>query len=232
MSLKSINILRHISLIFIIGMVGCLSEDRGVDHVFSSSRPCIFPCWQEIIPNKTTLNEAKSYLISSGLTESRLITEGFGEYETNNHLRRLDVSTKNEFEINFIFDEIEVVQVIEFNTEYLVTIGEFIQKYGQPSGISLTEESGEYVCFQAILYYPDMGLQIEGMSCSNGTSYQGGFFTIRDDLPIRFIRLAPPTNTSQELRDSIYLIKPPPSGSPIDIVPWQGFQGYKVDYYR
>lgn len=131
-----------------------------------------------------------------------------------------------------MFDETEIVQVIEFNTEYLVTIGEFIQKHGQPSAISLTEKSGNHVCFQANLYYPHLGLELEGMSCSNETNYEDGFFTVQDDLPIRFIRLASPTNTSQELRKSISLIKPPLSGSPTDIVPWKGFQEYEVDYYE
>jgi len=128
-------------------------------------KPCVFPCWQDIIPGKTTLADVRqilntlSFFSLAKWSEDNVYPSAEGEKETA-IIRWGDPSDLYPSSISFsngVVDYISISPHIDF------TLNDILKLYGNPQGIKLNYDIGLEQPFVDVTlndYYPQLGLTV------------------------------------------------------------------------
>jgi hypothetical protein len=162
--------------------------------------PCDFPCWENITPGKTSMEDASRIVESrkdiegfSGLNNSPLDdSTGFYWNFTNNEGRGYIESDQNGLFVNLI------------KFQYSHEISYIIDKYGNPDKIFII--SGRRIdSYEYYLLYTEIGLRLEG-----GSYTENPYITITSRTGIISIVLTTPEGLIENLQkfgnyqDSLY----------------------------
>ncbi len=187
-----------------------LADVGGWESRWLNSLPCSPPCWEGIIPGKTTVREAQNLLKSNSFVTSVKIRNGISGsiyWESNNVGFGLG---------DALFDSSEqIIKAIRpgFRPNKL-TLGDVISHFGEPGHVSVgTTWGGNSVFYSTIFYYLDKGFSI--------------YYSLADSKPgvydknivINWVTFFGPDIKALELDG----VKNP------TLIPWQSSKGF--DYY-
>lgn len=154
---------RRLSLIFIVLIVfllaacaptiNLLDENNLKDTSLLSGEPCSAPCWNGITPGETTFRDAMIIVEDDGRFKN--VKEVESEEETEERLFGFSEGDANVC-CQIYSREGDVVESMLFLLAPEMTLGEVIDKYGEPTYLTGEEVAEE----QAIMFlvYPDLPL--------------------------------------------------------------------------
>jgi hypothetical protein len=139
----------------------CYLVDRlflmpDLDTSLLTDEPCAAPCWQNIVPGVTTFEGARNQLETSPFVRKGSLDYHVAESgETHDRFFWHGRSVKY---YNYLYLREGKVVLIKIHTDYSLTLGQIVNKFGSPERVYVDCGGGRNVLL-AYLDYPAQGLR-------------------------------------------------------------------------
>lgn len=172
---------------------------------------CSPPCWAGIQPGITTYSESMGLLAANNSIEMNSINE----FDRGND-HRVSWSFAGEDGGGIYFDNDIVSLITLYYARDRLTLGEIIDKLGQPENYMPVYESSEIFYLTIYYLYPELGVVVLGQIDNVS---EGERVLIDGSLPIEVVYYFIPDQFLYEMTEGrIY-----GTLDPLNIQPWQGF---------
>lgn len=190
-------------------------------YSFLQGDPCILPCWENIMPGRSSELDTLKTLI-----ERKLISGNSASYAGDNWLHFF-TQTDDEVSIFFVDGQ---VQRIAFNPDETFPLSIMIEKLGAPEKIHL-DSIGEHhvLCHASYLYYPRYGLRIEAAACedfNHASRLENG--NVMPDTPITGLSFVNAAPNSESMLESFNLSEAQIQEITNSMVNWSGYGYYSL----
>lgn len=143
-------------LVLLVVLAGCHPSRQGasIDRSILTDDPCAAPCWQGIVPGKTTSHEAAGIVAGLDSVRSNDIRDFGDRLVWYSAASRADPVLASELR-----SRDGAVAFIEISISFELTLQAILDKYGPPEKILAFESGSEHPILTAIhYYYPQQGL--------------------------------------------------------------------------
>lgn len=153
------------ALLVLISLCVLSLQERTADRSILTDDPCAAPCWQGIVPGKTTIDEALAILDTLGFDYSRFDSEV--QWYTYAYYRDDGFGFPGNVLWGPLFGDSTSVAVMRLGLEFELTLQEVLDKYGPPEkfqafrGDLPTLPDGHVLGAVVMLFYPQRGLAFE-----------------------------------------------------------------------
>lgn len=123
-----------------------------------------------------------------------------------------------------------VVNSIHLNPRYDVTLGDLVNKFGEPPYLFVEGMPGGLVCYDVSMYYPDQGIMARILECHDvwrDADVPLGAIRLGEENLIESVHYFEPVNTLDQALLNIWLPEQQKVGHiPANVIDWEGFAIY------
>lgn len=186
---------------------------------FLQDDPCTLPCWENIMPGRSSELDALKTLIKGKLISGNSVSYAKDDW--------LHFFTQTDDEVSIFFLDGQV-QRITFNPNEAFPLSIMIEKLGEPEKIH-TDTIGEHdvLCDVSYLYYPRYGLRIEAAACEDfnrASRLKNG--NVMPNTPVTLLSFVDVTTNSEGMLESFYSSEAQKQEITSSMVNWNGYGYY------
>ena len=174
-------------LFFLIFLVGCGSDNKGLDSSLLTNKACNAPCWQNLTPGKSTKADVEIFLDQLNMQDWH---KGIERLEPSGCTNIRFIENDSLFGRHGLFDlHIEDGYLTYIGSDPTMTyhLGQITDQFGNPQYIAPILAIGpEANIYQLTIFYPEIGLSFE-VETSN---FDQG--SINREMQVKFIEYSRP----------------------------------------
>lgn len=197
---------------------------------FFGNGTCTPPCWQYMTPGTTIERDAVAILHDPQLVKSETLRpQQTGDPQIQEywyHLQQPSIGS-----IGSVTVKDGVVNTIYLNPHFDVTLGDLVDRFGEPIYLFVQEMPGDLVCYDIGIYYPNQGIMARLLNCHDlwrDASVPMGSTRLSEESIIESVYYFEPATTLDQALLNIWL----PEQIKVDhilanVADWRGFGIYK-----
>lgn len=189
----SVRLTVFVMLALLLGQVGCASGPQA-DKSILTGAPCTPPCWQQIVPQKTTPDEAKDILSKSSYVQKNSVNE-----EQTDQGQILSWRSNVGDQSNFLGVHNGTVESIYITLDFSMSVKQLVDKYGPPDKVAALGVSSDGTKARVFLYYLGRGFVAVSPDLASSES-----ISLSEGTPIHDLIYHPPVSTLDELQRDIF----------------------------
>jgi len=221
--MEGMRFLRNMfGMIFIILlMLGWASGCRAqpIDISLLTDDPCAAPCWHNIIPGVSDEEDVRTQLERSPFVKEGTLFRSVDERGVHFVWKSTAGPWNRWFREaeNWLWLRDDKVVWIDLFVEYSLSLGEVVEKYGSPEGVSISWHTADFIALRVSLYYPRRGILFsvfEFLDEGGIERMKRGVALVSEDMKVNRVRYFVPDSIEGEQY--------------MRIQEWRGFGEYKA----